>query len=106
MITSLRELYLDRLCSPNMTPLHQSILLSLAGLRVTDLGKRSDIEASELDGELGIEKCKRMMQWLAESVGRILELGSTTEAPKDLNTLLASFLMHMDEVYVRTALEA
>jgi hypothetical protein len=47
-----------------------------------------------------------MLRWLAEGVGRGLELSSATETPKDVQQLLSLLLTQMGEIYLNSALEA
>lgn len=47
-----------------------------------------------------------MLKWLAEGVGRGLELSGGNETPKDVQALLNLLLLHMGEIYLDTALDA
>lgn len=47
-----------------------------------------------------------MLKWLAEAVGRGLELGGGTETAKDVSILLKLLLTHIGEIYLDTALDA
>jgi len=59
-------------------------LLRLAG--IGSIGERNnrgdrlaEIELEESDGQLSVEISKRMLSWLAESIGRSLELSPSSD---------------------------
>ncbi|KAF8426330.1 exocyst complex component Sec10-like protein [Tirmania nivea] len=62
--------------------------------------------ATEADGALSIDTAKRMLRWLAEAVGRSLELSPSSDTPKDVLTLLTLLIDHMRKAYLETALDA
>ncbi|RPB24810.1 exocyst complex component Sec10 [Terfezia boudieri ATCC MYA-4762] len=64
------------------------------------------LHASEADGALSIDTAKRMLRWLAEAVGRSLELSPSSDTPKDVLTLLTLLIDHMRKGYLETALDA
>jgi hypothetical protein len=105
MLASAKDAYTDRLDSSDLTPAQKTMLLRVAGLK-EDSGKKDDIELTEQDGTLSIASAKRMLRWLAEGVGRGLELSGGTETPKDVAALLNLLLLNMGEAYVETALDA
>ncbi|KAK8125505.1 exocyst complex component sec10 [Apiospora kogelbergensis] len=82
-----------------------AMMLRVAGVQETDKNK-NDIEVSDQDGVLSTANAKRMMTWLAESVRRTLELGSPSDTPKDVATLLNLLMTSMGQVYVETGLDA
>lgn len=83
------------------------MLLRVAGLKDADSAKRqAEAEFNEQDGLLDITNAKRMLRWLAEAVGRGLELSGGNETPKDVSALLDLLLTHMGELYIETALDA
>jgi hypothetical protein len=107
MLSSARDAYLERLDSSDLAPQQKAMLLRVAGLRDDDSVKRqADMELSEQDGVLSTGSAKRMLRWLAEAVGRGLELSGGNETPKDVSALLDLLLTHMGELYVETALDA
>ena len=61
----------------------QSDALSrIIGLDRKSAGKAthlSDVVVSDVDGQLDVEYAKRMLKWLAESVGRSLELSTPAD---------------------------
>lgn len=68
--------------------------------------KQNEIEVTEQDGVLSVPNAKRMLKWLAEGVGRGLELSGGSETPRDVSALLNLLLANMGEIYVETALDA
>lgn len=106
LLASAKDAYLSRLESSDFTPTQRQMLLKVAGLREPgDSAKQSESEFSEQDGQLSVEFAKRMIKWLAEGVGRSLELSMGSETPKDVATLLNLLLSTMAESYVEVALE-
>ncbi|KKA25709.1 hypothetical protein T310_0265 [Rasamsonia emersonii CBS 393.64] len=107
LLASAKDAYLSRLESSDFTPTQRQMLLKVAGLREPgDSARQSESEFSEQDGQLSVEFAKRMIKWLAEGVGRSLELSMGSETPKDVATLLNLLLSTMAENYVEVALEA
>ena len=104
LIASAKDAYIERLDSSDLTPTQKAMMLRVAGLQ--DKDNKNEIEVTEEDGTLSVSNAKRMLKWLAESVQRTLELGSQTETPRDVNTLLQLLLTSMGRVYVETALDA
>ncbi|KAH8844876.1 hypothetical protein MCOR27_002078 [Pyricularia oryzae] len=104
ILESAKDAYMERLDSSELTPTQKAMMLRVAGIQDSD--KKNEIEVSESDGLLSVANAKRMMKWLAESVKRTLELGSSTETPKDVSVLLNLLLSTMGTMYVETALDA
>ncbi|KAK7969506.1 hypothetical protein PG988_008579 [Apiospora saccharicola] len=105
LMSSAKDSYLERLDSSDLTPTQKEMMLRVAGVQETDKNK-NDIEVTDQDGVLSTANAKRMMTWLAESVRRTLELGSPTDTPKDVATLLNLLMTSMGQVYVETGLDA
>ena len=106
MLASAREAYIERLDSSDLAGAQKAMLLRVAGLKdVDNTRKHTEIELSEEDGLLSISNAKRMLKWLAEAVGRDLELAGGNETPRDVSILLDLLLMHMGELYINTALD-
>ncbi|KAL2154177.1 hypothetical protein VTH82DRAFT_2853 [Thermothelomyces myriococcoides] len=105
LIASAKDAYVERLESSDLTPTQKRTMLRVAGVQDSSSNK-NDIEVSEEDGVLSVANAKRMIGWLAESVRRTLEMGSSSETPKDVNVLLNLLLTTMGQVYVETALDA
>jgi exocyst complex component 5 len=55
---------------------------------------------------LSVDHAKRMIKWLAEGVGRSLELNGGNETPRDIQALLGVLLTQMGEIYLDSALTA
>ena len=107
MLASARDAYVERLDSSDLAPQQKAMLLRVAGLKDTDSPKKqAEMEFSEQDGLLSIPNAKRMLRWLAEAVGRGLELSGGNETPRDVSALLDLLLLHMGELYLETSLDA
>ncbi|WEW58568.1 Exocyst complex component 5 [Emydomyces testavorans] len=106
LLASARDAYINRLDTSDFTPTQRKMLLRVAGLKDTDDQKQNEIELTDEDGQLNVEFAKRMLRWLAEGVGRGLELNVGTETPKDVSALLSMLLSVMAEGYVEMALDA
>ncbi|KAF2435606.1 exocyst complex component Sec10 [Tothia fuscella] len=106
LIDSTREGALKSLGDTGLADSHKAMLRRIAGLKDQgdDKGK-TEIEVTEEDGQLSLETAKRMLKWLAEGVGRGLELSGGNETPKDVQALLGLLLTHMGEIYLDNALE-
>jgi exocyst complex component 5 len=100
-----RDAYMERLDSSDLPQSQKAMLMRIAGMKDSDSDKK-DIEVTEEDGQLNLSNAKRMLKWMAEGVGRGLELSGGNETPKDVQALLNLLLTHMGEVYVDTALDA
>ncbi len=107
MLASAKDAYIDRLESSDLAPAQKAMLLRVAGLKDSDSAqKQNEIELTEQDGILSVSNAKRMLKWLAEGVGRGLELSGGSETPRDVSALLNLLLANMGEIYVETALDA
>lgn len=108
LLASAKESYLSRLESSDSTPTQRQMLLRVAGLRDSGdvSGKPAEPEFTEEDGLLSVAYAKRMLKWLAEGVGRGLELSVSSETPKDVASLLGLLLSTMAEGYIEIGLEA
>lgn len=102
---SARDAYMERLDSADLPTTQKAMLLRIAGLK-EDQGDKKNIETTEEDGKLSISTAKRMLKWLAEGVGRGLELSPTNDTPKDVQNLQSLLLTHVGEYYLETALDA
>ncbi|KAF1946285.1 exocyst complex component Sec10 [Clathrospora elynae] len=105
LAASARDKYMERLESTDLPASQKATLLRIAGLK-EDQQERKDIEVTDEDGRLSLPVAKRMLKWLAEGVGRGLELSPGNETPKDVQILLNLLLRQMGEIYLETALEA
>ncbi|KAF1959427.1 exocyst complex component Sec10 [Byssothecium circinans] len=105
LAASTRDAYMERLDSTDLPPTQKAMLIRIAGLK-EDQTEKKDIETTEEDGRLSLPAAKRMLKWLAEGVGRGLELSPSNDTPKDVQNLLNLLLTHMGEMYLETALDA
>ncbi|KAI5282484.1 Exocyst complex component 5 [Ascosphaera aggregata] len=107
LLSNAKDAYLTRLDSSDYTPTQKAMLLRVAGLKEgTEYQKQTETEITEEDGQLNPASAKRMLKWLAEAVGRSLELGASSDTPKDVSVLLNLLLSTMSEQYIEIALEA
>lgn len=107
LLASAKEAYINRLDSSDFTPTQKRMLLKVAGLKEpSDSTKQTELEFTDEDGLLSVAFAKRMLKWLAEGVGRGLELNVGSEAPKDVAMLLHLLLTMMGEGYVEVSLDA
>lgn len=105
LATSARDAYMERLESTELPASQKATLLRIAGLK-QDQQEKKEIDVTDEDGKLSIPTAKRMLKWLAEGVGRGLELSPGNETPKDVQNLLNLLLQQMGEIYLETALDA
>lgn len=105
LAASARDAYMERLESTELPASQKKTLLRIAGLK-EDQQEKKDIEVTDEDGRLSLATAKRMLKWLAEGVGRGLELSPGNETPKDVQNLLNLLLQQMGEIYLETALDA
>jgi hypothetical protein len=105
LIQSAREGIIDRLDSSEIPVAQKAVLLRIAGVKDSNKDKK-DIEVTEEDGQLSVDHAKRMIKWLAEGVGRSLELNGGNETPRDIQALLGVLLTQMGEIYLDSALTA
>ncbi|KAK3691641.1 Exocyst complex component 5 [Vermiconidia calcicola] len=108
--SNVRENYYERLNHMDLPAGQKTIMLRLAGLHDKEqssaAGQR-EIEVTEEDGQLSLPFTKRMLKWLAEGVGRGLELaGGANETPREVRELLQLLIANMGEIYLETALDA
>jgi exocyst complex component 5 len=108
LLASAREAadaYVKNLDLEKMSSTQKRMLLSVAGLKDADKAQQ-EIQLIEEDGRLSIPFAKRMLKWLAEGVGRGLELSGGSETPKDVAALLDMLLGNMGTNYIEVALDA
>ncbi|KAL4887903.1 exocyst complex component Sec10-like protein [Aspergillus ambiguus] len=107
LLSSSRDAYISRLESSEFSSTQRKVLLQVAGItESSDLTRLSEIKLTEEDGLPSIAHAKRMLKWLAEGVGRGLELSMSSETPKDMMTLLGLLLSMMGEGYIEVCLDA
>ncbi|KAK4634855.1 Exocyst complex component SEC10 [Fulvia fulva] len=107
-ISSARDAYMERLDSADLQARQKAMLLRIAGLHnAKDQASANEVDVTDEDGQLSLPSTKRMLKWLAEGVGRGLELaGGGSETPKEIRELLGLLISYMGEVYLETALNA
>ncbi|KAL5343290.1 exocyst complex component Sec10-like protein [Aspergillus crustosus] len=107
LLASAREAYISRLESSELSSTQRRVLIQVADLKESgDLARPNEISFTEEDGQPSISYAKRMLKWLAEAVGRGLELSVNSETPKDMLTLLNLLLSIMGEAYLEICLDA
>ena len=104
LLSSARDSYIDRLESVEIPPSQKAMLLRIAGLKTIDKNEAEE-QVSDEDGALSLPIAKRMLKWLAESVGRDLELSGGSETPKDVSALMKLLITHLVDIYLETALD-
>lgn len=108
LLASAREAadaYVKNLDLEKMSSTQKRMLLSVAGLKDADKAQE-EIQLTEEDSRLSTPFAKRMLKWLAEGVGRGLELSGGNETPKDVAALLEMLLENMGANYIEVALDA
>ncbi|KAL4901016.1 hypothetical protein BDW74DRAFT_87364 [Aspergillus multicolor] len=107
LLASAREAYISRLESSEHSATQKRVLIQVADLKESsDLARPNDVTFTEEDGQPVIVYAKRMLKWLAEAVGRGLELSMNNETPKDMLALLNLLLLVMGEGYLEVCLDA
>ena len=107
LLASARDASLERLDSSDLAPQHKAMVFRVAGLKGSGSAKdQIETDLREADGVVAAASTRRMLRWLAEAVGRGLELSGGTETPKDVAALLDLLLTHMGQLYIEVALDA
>lgn len=111
LISNAREAYSERLDAGELPTSQKNMMMRIAGLRddsqhASPTGNKEP-EITDEDGQLSLPNTKRMLKWLAEAVGRGLELSSSgNDTPKEVRELLQLLIANMGEIYLETALDA
>lgn len=105
-MASARDTAIASLDSSELPASQKAVLFGIAGIRDTDNRDKSEIDVTERDGALSLATAKRMMSWLAEAVGRGLELSGGIEISRDIASLQRLLLAHMGDIYLETGLDA
>ncbi|KAL4943951.1 hypothetical protein BDV06DRAFT_122741 [Aspergillus oleicola] len=106
LLASAREAYISRLESSELSHTQKRVLIQVAGLKESNDPAGNDIKFTEEDGQPSVSYAKRMLKWLAEAVGRGLELSMNNETAKDMSTLLNLLLSIMGDGYLEVCLDA
>ncbi|KAL0631485.1 Exocyst complex component 5 [Maublancomyces gigas] len=103
-----RERAIEKVLDSDLGKSQSDALSRIIGLdrKSGKAGQLSDVVISEGDGKLNVESAKRMLKWLAEGVGRSLELSTPADTPKDVAVLLSILIDNMRTMYLDTALDA
>jgi hypothetical protein len=107
LLSTTRDAFINRLDSPEVSPIQRRVLLSVAKISETlETTRLTEIKLTEEDGQPNLSDAKRMLKWLAEAVGRGLELSVNSDTPKDVSALLNLLLITMGDGYVDVCLDA
>jgi hypothetical protein len=77
-----RERAFEKVLESDLGKSQSDALSRMIGLDRKSSGKGdhlSDVVVTDVDGQLNVEYAKRMLKWLAEGVGRSLELSTTAD---------------------------
>ncbi|KAJ5761850.1 uncharacterized protein N7511_005232 [Penicillium nucicola] len=107
LLSATRDAFINRLDSPEVSPTQRRVLLHIAKLNdLPEAVRLTEIKLTEEDGQPNLSDAKRMLKWLAEAVGRGLELSVNSDTPKDVSALLNLLLVTMGDGYVDVCLDA
>ncbi|KAJ5260509.1 hypothetical protein N7478_012114 [Penicillium angulare] len=107
LLSTTRDTFIARLDSPEISPFQRRTLLHIAKLGdIPDTMRLTEIKLTEEDGLPNLGDAKRMLKWLAEAVGRGLELSVNTDTHKDVSALLNLLLITVGEGYIDVCLDA
>jgi hypothetical protein len=110
LISNAREAYSERLDAGELPTSQKNMMMRIAGLRDDNHSSptgNKEPEITDEDGQLSLPNTKRMLKWLAEAVGRGLELSTSgNDTPKEVRELLHLLIANMGEIYLETALDA
>jgi hypothetical protein len=111
LISNAREAYSERLDAGELPTSQKNMMMRIAGLRDDNQHSsptgNKEPEITDEDGQLSLPNTKRMLKWLAEAVGRGLELSTSgNDTPKEVRELLHLLIANMGEIYLETALDA
>lgn len=107
LLATARDAFISRLDSPDISPIQRRMLLQVAKVAdVPEMVRLTEIKLTEEDGQPNLSGAKRMLKWLAEAVGRGLELSVNSDTHKDVSALLTLLLVNMGDGYVDVCLDA
>ncbi|KAJ5112066.1 hypothetical protein N7532_000111 [Penicillium argentinense] len=107
LLSTTRDAFINRLDSPEVSPIQRRMLLQVAKLgEVPETVRLTEIKLTEEDGQPNLSDAKRMLKWLAEAVGRGLELSVNTDTHKDVSAMLNVLLITMGDGYIDVCLDA
>ncbi|KAJ6035785.1 hypothetical protein N7540_000064 [Penicillium herquei] len=107
LLSTTRDAFIARLDSTDISPFQRRTLLYVAKLGdIPETMRLTEIKLTEEDGMPSLSDAKRMLKWLAEAVGRGLELSVNSDTHKDVSALLNLLLLTMGEGYIDVCLDA
>lgn len=106
LLSSARDAFINHLECSEFSGTHKRMLLHVAGVDPSESMKLNEIRLTDEDGLLSSTSAKRMLRWLAEAVGRGLELSVGSETPKDVYVVLNLLLSTMGDGYIDVSLDA
>ncbi|KAJ5741141.1 hypothetical protein N7493_001013 [Penicillium malachiteum] len=107
LLSTTRDAFIARLDSTDISPFQRRTLLYVAKLGdIPETMRLTEIKLTEDDGMPNLSDAKRMLKWLAEAVGRGLELSVNADTHKDVSALLNLLLLTMGEGYIDVCLDA
>ncbi|KAJ5963167.1 hypothetical protein N7481_013472 [Penicillium waksmanii] len=107
LLSTARDAFISRLDSPEVSPIQRRMLLHVAKIgEVPETVRLTEIKLTEEDGQPNLSDVKRMLKWLAEAVGRGLELSVNTDTHKDVSAMLNVLLVTMGDGYIDVCLDA
>ncbi|KAJ5086276.1 hypothetical protein NUU61_007583 [Penicillium alfredii] len=107
LLSTARDAFINRLDSPEISPIQRRMLLQVARLGESpETLRQNEIKLADEDGQPNLSDAKRILKWLAEAVGRGLELSVNSDTPKDVSALLTLLLATMGDGYVDVCLDA
>lgn len=107
LLSTARDAFISRLDSPEVSPIQRRMLLQVAKLgEVPETVRLTEIKLTEEDGQPSLSDVKRMLKWLAEAVGRGLELSVNADTHKDVSAMLNVLLITMGDGYIDVCLDA
>lgn len=107
LLATTRDAFISRLDSSEVSQIQRRVLLGVANIGETlETTRLNEIKLTEKDGQPNLNDAKRMLKWLAEAVGRGLELSVNSETPKDVSALLNLLLVTMGDGCVDVCLDA
>ncbi|KAJ5131685.1 hypothetical protein N7448_005843 [Penicillium atrosanguineum] len=107
LLSTTRDTFINRLDSYDTSPIQRRMLMHVAKIGdVPETTKLTEIKLNDEDGQPNLSDAKRMLKWLAEAVGRGLELSVNSDTHKDVSALLTLLLVTMGDGYVDVCLDA
>ncbi|KAJ5609878.1 hypothetical protein N7528_009144 [Penicillium herquei] len=107
LLSTTRDAFIARLDSTDISPFQRRTLIYVAKLGdIPETMRLTEIKLTEEDGMPNLSDAKRMLKWLAEAVGRGLELSVNADTHKDVSALLNLLLLTMGEGYIDVCLDA